>query len=91
MSFEIFRSSSFKTDFKKLNDDEKEKLKTVLFSLINGEILEQRYKNHQLIGNYNGCMECHVKPDLLLIYKINLQFNELQLVRIGSHAQLFKR
>lgn len=48
MGLEIFRSSSFKTDFKKLNDDEKEKLKTVLFSLINGEILEQRYKNHQL-------------------------------------------
>ncbi|MFA5455298.1 MAG: type II toxin-antitoxin system YafQ family toxin [Sulfurimonas sp.] len=91
MGLEIFRSSSFKTDFKKLNDDEKEKLKTVLFSLINGEILEQRYKNHQLIGNYNSCMECHIKPDLLLIYKINLQFNELQLVRIGSHAQLFKR
>lgn len=87
---EIFRTSSFKSDFKKLNNDDKEKLKVILITLINGLELEQKYKNHSLIGNYNGCLECHIKPDLLLIYKIELPINELQLVRIGSHAQLFK-
>ena len=87
---DIFRTSSFKSDFKKLNSDDKEKLKAILIILINNQELEQKYKNHSLIGNYNGYMECHIKPDLLLIYKIELPINELQLVRIGSHAQLFR-
>lgn len=87
---EIFRTSGFKSDFKKLNDDDKEKLRAILTTLVNGLELEQKYKNHPLIGNYNGCMECHIKPDLLLIYKIEHPINELQLVRISSHAQLFK-
>jgi len=86
---DIFRTSSFKSDFKKLNNDDKEKLKAILTILINNQELEQKYKNHSLVGNYNGCMECHIKPDLLLIYKIELPINELQLVRIVSHSQLF--
>jgi len=86
---DIFRTSSFKSDFKKVKNDDKEKLKAILIILINNQELEQKYKNHSLIGNYNGYMECHIKPDLLLIYKIELPINELQLVRIGSHAQLF--
>ena len=86
----IFRASSFKVDFKKLNNDDKEKLKIVLAILVNNENLEERYKNHPLIGNYNGSMECHIKPDLLLIYKIEMALNELQLIRVGLHSQLFK-
>ena len=86
----IFRASSFKVDFKKLNNDDKEKLKHVLTILVNNENLEERHKNHQLIGNYSGSMECHIKPDLLLIYKIDIVLNELQLIRVGSHSQLFK-
>ncbi len=86
----IFRASSFKVDFKKLNNDDKEKLKNILIILVNNDALEERHKNHPLIGNYNGCLECHIKPDLLLIYKIEATLNELQLIRIGSHSQLFK-
>lgn len=88
--FSIFRTSSFKVDFKKLNNDDKEKLKHILTILINNGDLEERHKNHQLIGNYKGSMECHIKPDLLLIYKIDMALNEFQLIRIGSHSQLFK-
>jgi mRNA interferase YafQ len=88
---EIFRTSGFKSDFKKLNADDKDRLKMVLQALINGEPLDAKYKNHALIGNYNGCSECHIKPDLLLIYKIDAELNELQLVRVGSHVQLFRK
>ena len=88
---EIFRTSGFKSDFKKLNDDDKNKLKTVLQAIVNHEPLDAKYKNHLLIGNYIGCSECHIKPDLLLIYKIDLELNELQLVRVGSHVQLFRK
>ena len=86
----IFRASSFKVDFKKLNNDDKEKLKIVLTILVNNESLEERYRNHPLFGKYNGSMECHIKPDLLLICKIDTAINELQLIRVGSHSQLFK-
>lgn len=88
---DIFRTSGFKSDFKKLSIDDKEKLKAVLVRLIAFEVLEEKYRNHPLIGNYKGCFECHLKPDLLLIYKIDSDLNELQLVRIGSHSELFKK
>lgn len=87
---DIFRTSGFKSDFKKLSNDDKEKLRGILLTLVDNEVLESKYKNHLLIGNYNGCYECHLKPDLLLIYKIDTGANELQLVRVGSHSQLFK-
>ncbi|MFW2353133.1 type II toxin-antitoxin system mRNA interferase toxin, RelE/StbE family [Aliarcobacter butzleri] len=41
------------------------------------------------MGDYLGCRKCHVKPDLLLIYRIDNQVLELALVRIGNHYDLF--
>jgi len=73
--YDIFRTSSFKKDYKKLS---------------NNETLDKEYKDYKLIGNYLGCRECHVKPDLLLIYKIDDNILELALVRTGNHSKLFK-
>ena len=87
--YKIFRTSSFKKDYKKLNAKEKELLKTVITKLANGKELEEKYKDHNLTGNYLGCRECHVKPDLLLIYRIDDDILELALVRVGSHSKLF--
>ena len=39
--------------------------------LANGEPLEEKYRDHDLGGNYAGCRECHVEPDWLLIYEID--------------------
>ncbi len=88
--YNIFRVSSFKKDYKKLTTQEKEALKTVITTLANGNTLEEQHKDHKLIGNYLGCRECHVKPDLLLIYKIDNDILELALVRTGNHSKLFK-
>ena len=44
---------------------------------------------HLLTGNYKGCMECHIEPDLLLIWK---QYEEEKLItlnRVGTHSELF--
>lgn len=49
--------------------------------------LETKFKDHDLTGNYDGYRECHIKPDLLLIYKANE--TQLFLARIGSHGELF--
>ncbi len=52
--------------------------------------LEAKYRDHTLIGNYLNCRECHIKPDLLLIYKIDNDILELALVRVGTHSKLFR-
>ncbi|WP_414017325.1 type II toxin-antitoxin system YafQ family toxin [Aliarcobacter butzleri] len=89
MMYQIFRTSSFKKDYKKLSQKNKNILKEIIIKLSNNEILEEKYKDHKLIGDYLGCRECHVKPDLLLIYRIDNQVLELALVRIGNHCDLF--
>ncbi len=50
--------------------------------------LEQHYCDHPLLGKWKGHRECHVKPDVLLIYKTSNTY--LFLERIGSHSELFK-
>ena len=59
----------------------------VFGTLVNDGILDQKYRNHPLIGNYVGYLECQMKPDLLLIYKNSSA--ELVLTRLGSHRELF--
>jgi len=87
--YQIFRTSSFKRDYKKLTQKEKDELKEVIVKLANGQGLEPKYKDHKLIGDYLGCSECHIRPDLLLIYRIDNEILELALVRVGSHSKLF--
>ena len=58
--------------------------------LSSGEKLGQKYKDHQLKGKYESCRECHIKPDLLLIYEIFEGNNVILLERLGSHSDLFK-
>ena len=87
--YEIFRTTSFKKDYKKLSNKEKVLLKSVVKTLAEGKSLDEELKDHKLIGNYLGCRECHVQPDLLLIYRIDNDILELALVRVESHSKLF--
>ena len=87
--YEIFRTSSFKKDYKKLLTQDKALVKDVVTTLANGEALSQEHQDHKLIGNYLGCRECHLRPDLLLIYRVDDAILELALVRAGSHSKLF--
>ena len=83
-------STQFKKDFKKLRKLPIDDLKLVfeiITKLENGVPLEVKFRDHDLRGNYNGFRECHIKPDLLLIYKI--RDTELMLARVGSHSELF--
>ena len=88
--YSIFRTASFKKQYKKLSSIEKELLKNVIILLTQNEELEEKYKDHKLTGNFKDLRECHVKPDLLLIYKINNDILELALVQVGNHNSLFK-
>ena len=88
---EINYSSQFKKDFKKVKTLPLAELK-MIFDVISklevGSSLEEKYKDHKLSGNRVNFRECHIKPDLLLIYKRTA--NELLLARLGSHSELFK-
>lgn len=52
--------------------------------------LSQSYKPHILSGNYKGYWECHIKPDWLLIWHQNEKTQVIELVRTGTHSDLFK-
>jgi mRNA interferase YafQ len=88
--YQIFRTSAFKKDYKKLSPQDKEEVKRIIIRLANNEVLDPKYKDHKLIGNYKDCKECHIKPDLLLIYRIDTNILELALARTGSHSELFR-
>ena len=72
-----------------MSDEEESSYVDVLFKLLNGIELEKKYKDHQLKGNMKEFRECHIKPDLLLMYGII--DDVLELVNIGSHNEIFKK
>ena len=93
MKYEVKFTSQFKKDLKQAKKQHKdtEKLYAVIEKLANGEPLEEKYRDHDLTGNYKGCRECHVEPDWLLIYEIDNGVLVLMLYRVGSHSELFKK
>lgn len=58
--------------------------------IANGEILDPRYDDRDLSGNYKGIRECHIEPDWLLVYEIRNKVPVLMLIRLGTHPELFK-
>ena len=92
MKYEIKVTNQFKKDLKlaKKQGRNFEKLLAVVERLANGEVLEEKYRDHDLSGNFQGCRECHIEPDWLLIYEIFDDVLVLLLNRIGSHSALFR-
>lgn len=89
MIYKLFKSNQFKRSYKKLqlNDSEEQAFIDVAFKLLNAIELDVKYKDHTLTGNYAQYKECHIKPDLLLIYKLEAMV--IQFVDIGTHSELF--
>jgi mRNA interferase YafQ len=84
----IVRSSVFKREAKKIKDESVyTELETVVALLVQNLPLPEKYKLHPLKGNYKNYMECHLKPDVLLVFRTTKA--ELYLYRIGSHSNLF--
>lgn len=71
---------------KKVFDD----IALVIDVLARGEMLDTKYRDHKLQGDYAGYRECHIRADLLLIYQVRERLLVLVLVDIGSHAYLFE-
>ncbi|MGA7859732.1 MAG: type II toxin-antitoxin system YafQ family toxin [Terracidiphilus sp.] len=89
----IERASAFKRDYKREAKGQHcatldAELVPVLTALANGQPLESRHRDHELGGAWGGYRECHIKPDLLLIYR-KVDSEVLRLARLGSHSELF--
>ena len=66
-----------------------EKLDAVMLDLERGVNLDPIYREHQLYGSYKGFLECHIEPDWLLVYFIDLSAGDIYFARTGTHADLF--
>lgn len=65
------------------------KLETILDTLQREEPLDEKHRDHALVGNYLGFRECHIEPDWLLVYAIDKGQLILTASRTGSHSDLF--
>ncbi len=65
-------------------------LDEVVRTLAERQALAPKYKDHALKGQWIGYRECHIRPDWLLIYKIDRQRLTLVLTRTDSHTDLFE-
>lgn len=88
----IERTNAFRRDHKReLRGQHRRDLENLLVSVVSllaeDKPLAERNRDHTLAGKWCDFRECHLKPDLLLIYR-KVGADVLQLVRMGSHSEL---
>lgn len=88
----IERTKAFRRDYQRVqatprHRDIEELLPLILTLLASDTPLPAKYADHPLRGEWKDFRDCHVKPDLMLIYR-KTGGDVLQLVRLGSHSEL---
>jgi len=88
----IEHTSLFKKDYKRiakgpLRNTLETDLRRIITALAMDELLPTRQRDHALTGNWKDYRDCHVKADLVLIYRL-IGEDRLVLVRLGSHSEL---
>ena len=78
---EVKLTSKFKKDYKLL--------KEVVKKIAMQEPLDEKYRDHELVGKYKSFRKCHVQPDWLLVYLLKEEKLTLILARTGSYSDLF--
>ena len=83
--------TAFKRDYKQIvkRGYDTRLLEEVIEMLAEQKPLPEKFRDHDLTGNYKGCRECHILPDWLLVYEVNNDELILYLIRTGSHSDLF--
>lgn len=89
MKYKIVYSKEYQKAIKKLSQNDLRLVEEVLEKLANGKTLEARHKDHKLKGSLKGLRECHIKPDLLLIYDKKEELLILKAISIGTHSEIF--
>lgn len=88
----ISRTTQFKRDYKReakgqFRETLERDLRAVLELLLSDAPLPPKYRDHPLSGQWTQFRDCHVRPDLVLIYR-KPDASTLELVRLGSHSEL---
>lgn len=83
-------SSRFKKDLRRLGKSKMDLkiVERIITRLTNGEKLERKHRDHPLSNNLAQFRECHVRPNLLLVYKVS--GDDLYLYRLYTHDDLKK-
>lgn len=87
----IIQAKSFRSDYKKISRSGRHnlaELKAVVSDLENDIKLNRIHKEHELAGEWSDYLECHIRPDWLLIYEKDDENQTLVLYRTGSHSEL---
>jgi mRNA interferase YafQ len=85
-------TSAFKRDYRRVRASPRHRdievlLSRILDLLVADDPLPAHYRDHPLTGDWHDHRDCHVKPDLVLIYR-KPSSEALQSVRLGSHSDL---
>jgi mRNA interferase YafQ len=91
MTRALVSSRQFRRDYKRLKARHgarlDQDLRTVLDVLAGGGVLPAKARDHQLVGWSPVARELHIRPDLLLVYRMTP--DTVELVRMGTHSDLF--
>lgn len=91
--YELYSATIFKKELKKFKKQPNkiQKILAVVKLLEKGGVsqIPKKMKPHMLVGQYQGCLECHIEGDLLLIWQQDDQEMVIVLERLGSHSELF--
>lgn len=92
MPLEPSYTTRFESDLKRMLRRGKDpaKIKEVITRLIRRELLDSKNRDHRLIGNYKGRRDCHIEPDRILIYKLELERGRIIFERTGTHSDLYR-
>ena len=91
MQYSVRPTTRFRKDLKLMvkRGLDPAQLSEVIKLLARGERLPKKYSDHALRGEYQGCRECHIQPDWLLVYEQDDKDLYLYLIRTGTHSDLF--
>ena len=91
MQYSVSPTTRFRKDLKLMvkRGLDPAQLSEVIKLLARGERLPEKYSDHALRGEYQGCRECHIQPDWLLVYEQDDKDLYLYLIRTGTHSDLF--
>jgi len=88
----IERTARFKRDYRResrgrYGNDLDERLAAIVTALACDRKLDPKYRDHRLSGSWSDFRDCHIWPDLVLVYQ-KPDTDTLRLVRLGSHSEL---
>ncbi len=84
--------SRFKKDIKSYRNNKRvlKELEKIIDMICFKIKLSPKNKDHELKGDFLWIRDCHIFPNVLLVYEIDDEQKTVRFIRIGSHSDLFK-